>query len=286
MRFKALLNQSYRAARRGDEVSAFHQLLEIECWKGLDFSTMQILTWSLELWHLMMLFTSRRGQNRQMELFVKPRKPGGPLQTFSYVLPLPDKNPLPPIIDCYLSRSLQMRKVDQSVSSSDHVLKALWQSEYQGRFGTYRLAVILLADMGLELGMTASSRRLIEEIMPQVINGDDLELRAFACYVLARCIIATCGKNFEGLREALPYLQIAEEDYRKIEIHLAVQDVLYVTSLVHHNLGEEKERNAAADRHVLSQAENSKLHSVDVNGNWEEIWALAGEISAALASRK
>lgn len=120
----------------------------------------------------------------------------------------------------------------------------------------------------------------------QVISGDDLELRGFACYVLARCIIATCEDNVEKLREALPYLQIAEDDYRKIEIHPAVQDVLYVTSLVHHNLGEERQRNAAADRHVTSQAENRKLDSLDVNENWEDIWALAGEISAALASRK
>lgn len=139
----------------------------------------------------------------------------------------------------------------------------------------------------------------------QVISGDDLELRGFSCYVLARCIIATCGDNgtahstynstnysffsycaVEKLRDALPYLQIAEDDYRKIDIHPAVQDVLYVTSLVHHNLGEERQRNAAADRHVMSQAENRKLDSLDVNENWEDIWALTGEISAALASRK
>jgi len=246
----------------------------------------QVLVWSLELWHLMMFFTARRGQIHQMEIFVKPRKPGSPQLSVNYLLPLPDKSPVLPHIESYLYRTLQMRKVDQSVTSSDHLLKALWQSEYQGRFGTYRLAIILLADMGLELGMTASSRRLMEEIMPQVISGDDLELRGFACYVLARCIIATCEDNVEKLREALPYLQIAEDDYRKIEIHPAVQDVLYVTSLVHHNLGEERQRNAAADRHVTSQAENRKLDSLDVNENWEDIWALAGEISAALASRK
>lgn len=90
----------------------------------------------------------------------------------------------------------------------------------------------------------------------------------------------------DGLRDALSYLQIAEEDYRKLEIHSAVQDVLYVMSVVHHNLGEEKERNDAADRHVLSQHENLKLDSVDANENWEELWSLIGEISAALASRK
>lgn len=95
-----------------------------------------------------------------------------------------------------------------------------------------------------------------------------------------------CQCTVEGLREALPYLQIAEEDYRKIEMHSAVQDVLYVISLVHHNLGEEKERNAAANRHVISQAENTKLDSLDANENWEDMWLVVGEISAALTSRK
>ena len=77
--------------------------------------------------------------------------------------------------------------------------------------------MVLLADLGLEFGMTVRSRKLVEEVMPQVrdpytsgcspmiysttqlgnkqiINGDDLELRAFACFVLARCIIA-CAKR-------------------------------------------------------------------------------------------
>ena len=103
--------------------------------------------------------------------------------------------------------------MNQSLGAVDHLLKALWQSEYQGRFYLYRLSIILLADMGLELGMTDWSRRLMEEIIPQVrilislrfktlthtyrqvISGDSVELRAFACFVLARCIIACCGKN-------------------------------------------------------------------------------------------
>ena len=60
------------------------------------------------------------------------------------------------------------QKANQGATSVEYVLKALWQSEYQGRFRQYRLAMVLLADAGLEFGMTVWSRRLVEEVMPQV----------------------------------------------------------------------------------------------------------------------
>lgn len=50
----------------------------------------------------------------------------------------------------------------------DHLLKALWYSEFLCRFSLYRTAIIILADIGLEFGMTQKSRQIIEEIMPQV----------------------------------------------------------------------------------------------------------------------
>jgi len=61
-----------------------------------------------------------------------------------------------------------MQKVDQSMIASDHLLKALWHAEYQGRFGLYRAGIILLADMGIEFDMAAWGRRLLEEVIPQV----------------------------------------------------------------------------------------------------------------------
>jgi anaphase-promoting complex subunit 5 len=65
-------------------------------------------------------------------------------------------------------RNSHQQKVDHSINALDHLLKALWQSEYQGRFRLYRLSMALLADLGLELGMTLRSRKLAEEVMPQV----------------------------------------------------------------------------------------------------------------------
>lgn len=90
------------------------------------------------------------------------------------------------------------------------LLTALWHSEFQCRLNLYRTAIILLADISLEFGMTKRCRRILEEIMPQVIwrlldwcsfiavselcvqmiTGGDLEQRAFACFTFARCIMA------------------------------------------------------------------------------------------------
>jgi len=50
----------------------------------------------------------------------------------------------------------------------EHLLKALWHSEYLFRLHEYRTGIILLADVGLEFGMSRRSRALVDDIMPQV----------------------------------------------------------------------------------------------------------------------
>ncbi|THH03854.1 hypothetical protein EW145_g5954 [Phellinidium pouzarii] len=259
-RFTMLQNRTAMLARQGKEMEAFGVLLDPDTWRGLDYSLNEVAHWSGEMWITMINFASRRGQQNQVNSFLKSRRPG--------------------FFRCFL------QKVNQGITSVDHILKALWQSEYQGRFRLYRLAAILLADVGLEFGMTVWSRRLAEEVMPQIISGDDLELRAFACYVLARCIIACSGKNTAGLRDAIPYLHIAEQDYRTLAIYSAVQDVLYVLAIVHNDLGDQHERDSAAALHVAATIEQRRLEAVHVSEYWEEIWDLTIDISTALTSRK
>ena len=57
---------------------------------------------------------------------------------------------------------------EQSHASVDQLLTALWHAEYHGRYHLYRTAIILLADVGLEFGMTKWCKRLLDEVMPQV----------------------------------------------------------------------------------------------------------------------
>ena len=56
----------------------------------------------------------------------------------------------------------------QAQTAIEPLLTSLWHSEFQQRFGVYRAALILLADVGLQFGLTRWSRRIVEEVMPQV----------------------------------------------------------------------------------------------------------------------
>lgn len=60
------------------------------------------------------------------------------------------------------------QRVGQAATAVEQLLRALWHSEFQCRYGSYRTAIILLADVGLEFGMTKRCKRILEEIMPQV----------------------------------------------------------------------------------------------------------------------
>lgn len=61
-----------------------------------------------------------------------------------------------------------LQGVDQAHACVEQLLKAIWHAEFLCRFGLYRTAIILLADIGLEFGMTKWCRKIIDEIMPQV----------------------------------------------------------------------------------------------------------------------
>ena len=90
----------------------------------------------------------------------------------------------------------------------------------------------------------------------------------------------------DGLRDAVFYLDKAEDDYRSIQIHHAVQDVLYVRAAVYNTLNMIRERDDTAERHVASTHEQEELESVEVNRHWESLWTAVIEVSTALASRR
>jgi hypothetical protein len=61
-----------------------------------------------------------------------------------------------------------LQQIGQAATAVEQLLRALWHSEFQCRYGSYRTGIILLADIGLEFGMTKHCKRILEEIMPQV----------------------------------------------------------------------------------------------------------------------
>ncbi|KAI0928780.1 hypothetical protein AcV7_008835 [Taiwanofungus camphoratus] len=275
------LNRGYYRARQGRYEDAIAMLLEPDVWRGLTLNDYNV--WACQIWHILVLRASRRGQERQFADFLRQKRPHGQYMDREYWFRPGD--PLGSMIRDPLYEVMQMRGVDQMHTCIEQLLTALWHAEFQCRYGLYRTAIILLADIGLEFGMTKWCRRLIDEIMPQIINGNELEQRALACFTLARCIIAAGDASAESLRECLPYLLLAEKDYVALQIFSSLQDVQYLLSVVYHNLGMTDERDDAASRHQSTE-EVRKIASAVVIEEWVvDVWEIVAEVGAALAAR-
>ncbi|KAJ7940672.1 hypothetical protein B0H13DRAFT_1939292 [Mycena leptocephala] len=226
-------NNRITEARQGKYEKSLSALLQPSVWHGL----------SLEVWHILVLRAIRRGQSRAYREILLPRRPPGEFKPRLYSLS-PEGRKCP----------RYMTQCDQATSAVDGLLTALWHSEFLGRMNLYRTGIILLADR---------SRRILDEIMPQIISGQDLEQRALACFTLARCIIVAGDSTADTLREAVPYLLKSEQDYLTLEMHCAVMDVQYFLSVVYHNLGLQTDRDEAAKRHFATQEMRRGLEMSD-----------------------
>lgn len=129
------------------------------------------------------------GQIRLWHDFLLPRRPAGPYDARDYFF----QNPKPakssgalirdPLIDTMelrvsattlvspLFTHTQHQETEQSAYTIERLLTALWHAEYQFRFNYYRTGMIMLADIGLELGMTKRSQQIVESILPQVLRA-------------------------------------------------------------------------------------------------------------------
>ena len=112
-----------------------------------------------------------------------------------------------------------------------------------------------------------------------------MEQRALACFTYARCTIAAGERSPESLRAAIPFLDKAEKDYAKIECLRSLADVQYLLSVLHHNLGQEAERDAAAAR-TLKTEELATAEAALESEQWvADVWKLTTDIGAKLAMR-
>jgi len=275
------LNRAYRRARQGKYQDAIAVLLEPDVWRGL--SLHDYSQWASQIWHIIVLRASRRGQLRQYNDLLKAMRPAGPFNPRDYFFNATASTTS--IIRDPLYEFLQMRQVGQAATAVEQLLRTLWHSEFQCRYGSYRTGIILLADVSLEFGMTKRCKRILEEIMPQIIDGDDLEQRALACFTLARCIIAADERSPESIHEALPYLEIAEKDYAALEILRSLADVQFLVSVLYHNLNMVAERDAAASRHFETEGAMREA-AVVVAEEWiDQVWELVLDIGASVAKQ-
>lgn len=190
-------------ARQGKYQDAIAVLLEPDVWRGLGLH--DYAQWASQIWHIFALRASRRlsrfytllkhselnkylgvcsGQLRQYNDLLKGMRPAGSFNPRDYFFNATASTTS--IIRDPLYEFLEMRvclfhfesswntlmtwqqQVGQASTAVEQLLRALWHSEFQCRYGSYRTAIILLADVGLEFGMTKRCKRILEEIMPQV----------------------------------------------------------------------------------------------------------------------
>ncbi|CAK5277710.1 unnamed protein product [Mycena citricolor] len=149
-RTTVMLNKLYRHARSGYYDQALSALLHPSMWRGL--SLIDYGLWAQEIWHILVLRATRRGQDRAYREILLPRRPPGEYKPRTYTL-VP-AGPKLSKIQQPLWEVIQMKQCDQATSTMDDLLTALWHSEFLGRLSSYRTGIILLADVSLEFGMS------------------------------------------------------------------------------------------------------------------------------------
>ncbi|KAL1947766.1 hypothetical protein VTO73DRAFT_13490 [Trametes versicolor] len=280
-RLTVQLNRAYDKARQGKYESAIAGLLEPDVWRGLHITDYNL--WAGEIWHIFALRASRRGQLRQLREYLVPRRPDIEYAARDYQWS--KDHPIGSLIRDPLHDVLMMRRADHAHTSVDQLLTALWHAEYQGRYALYRTAVVLLADVGLEFGMSKWSRRILDEIMPQIMSENDQEQKGFALFTLARCVIVAGDSSQEALTESIRYLEEAEQCFGALDMFVAQMDVQFMLSVVHHNLGAEAQRDEVAQRHEETRVKREEVHACVVEGWIEETWSLVADVGIAIASR-
>ncbi|KAI0807098.1 hypothetical protein C8Q74DRAFT_1313030 [Fomes fomentarius] len=279
-RLTVTLNRAYHVARQGNYEESIASLLEPDVWRGLNIPDYNL--WASEIWNILALRACRHRKQRQLKEYLMPRRPNTPHAPREYQWA---KEPIGSIARDPLYEAMLMRMCEQSHASVDQLLTALWHAEYHGRYNLYRTAIILLADVGLEFGMTKWCKRILDEVMPQIMSEDDLEQKAFAQYTLARCIIAAGDSSRAALEETVPLLEAAELTYARIQMFAAEADVLFLLSVVLHNLGDIERRDTVAKKHETTQRMRERVH-IEIVEPWiEDVWLVVTEVGAAIASR-
>ena len=89
----------------------------------------------------------------------------------------------------------------------------------------------------------------------------------------------------DALREAIPWLKTAAEDYAALEMYRALQDTLYLLAVLYHNLGMIKDRDEVAERHHRVGKEREEAEKQATEPWITEVLDIVSEISVALAAR-
>ncbi|KAF8520196.1 hypothetical protein BU17DRAFT_47043 [Hysterangium stoloniferum] len=284
-RWDAFRSRAERHARQGRVTEALAVLLDPECWSNLNLRLYN--DWACAVWRVLANQVKRRGQIRLLHEYYRDQIPFLRMETlemFTRSLPPPKGQCLSPLLDRdAILHAKHHYKWHNTLATVQPLLRGLFAAEFRGHWSMYRIGIVLLADLTIDLEMRKYGRRILEEIMPQIMPGDDIELRAFACYVLARCIVNSANGQMTAISAAIPYLAIAEEDYGTLEMLSCQQDVLYFMASIFNTLGMQQDRDSAAARHARSVQISQAWTQAEVPTEAIEICSIITEVGARIA---
>ncbi|EJU05779.1 hypothetical protein DACRYDRAFT_113825 [Dacryopinax primogenitus] len=266
--------------RQGQYDEAWTLIIDPSTWRPLTLQQAQ--QWQWELWCNMLTFAIRSERKGLVDYLRKtmPRYPSQ--QNYRGKMYDVEKGDLG-AGECLRVGNNYINSRQYLIAMSP-ILTAATLTEYACNWHTHRTALIMIADLGIGLGMAPSGQRLIEEHLPQILRGDDLEQRAYACFTLARCMIANAEGDVSKLEEAIPWLQRALKDYEAIELIKSSQQVLYVLAVVYENTNDEEKRNAASQRLLDLESLVKQRHTRTVESKYMEMLELSVEILAYVAT--
>lgn len=277
IRLYTICNKARQLFQKGEYLEAFATLLSKEVWMQLSLGQYQY--WSSEVWHLMWDIATRRGQGRFKREYLESRRPGpSPVTKRDY-----GKKSCASIRRLILDAAEAFRVKDY-MHATFLILDALHYAETNGYWYLYRSAVPIFADLELQRGKIESARRMIDEILPQVARGEDLEQRALTYAVYAKVKMASDRlRSAESLSDALYYLKQAEHDYEALEMHHSVQDIVYLQTIVFEAIGDAELRDEGS-RKVMEEEETIKRLQAEMDDGMMAIWDIVCEIGVAVAS--
>ncbi|EFI28382.1 hypothetical protein CC1G_13916 [Coprinopsis cinerea okayama7 len=258
IRLSVLLNRAYTTALGGDYKAALALLLDPTTWRGITIPDYRL--WAHEIWCILALRSVRRE-------YLLPRKPQGEFNPRYFSFEELKAASLPAIRQC-IYQVLQFK------------------AEFLGRYDAYRTGIVLMADFGLEFNMAKKSKRILGEIMPQILTSTVKELRATACFTYARCLLAAADEVTPAvIEEALYYLSFADMDFDRLEMRSSAKEVLYMQAVLYENLGQTDKRNERM--HAYDEAEKAalKMGKSATDSQSEQVYNLVVEVGAALARR-
>ncbi|KZV91078.1 hypothetical protein EXIGLDRAFT_770244 [Exidia glandulosa HHB12029] len=284
-RLSALFGRARVYARQGLCEDALVVLLEPSTWAGLNLRQYQ--DWADEVWNVLMLTTSRKGQKRQYYEYFRARKPNAELDLKAFLAEAPgDRHGM---LEAALQKCMDARRLGGATLGTEPLLTALGEAKATGNWALYRVGVVMLADWGLNMGMVSTVRETLEECLPQLMSGEDVEQRAYAEYTYARCLLTEAkGSHTQELLETvLHFLRHAEAGYVSLQMPAALQAVQYMIAVVCHNMGPAyvQKRDEAAAQRLATQAEAARWAGEQVDEQFKEVMEVVTQVGITIAGR-